>query len=200
MHQHFENWNDMKHEPRKFWSAETIFLIYAKLFPYKITNGESQTPLVRFLLRGGGSVHRLELQGHVLNHHEVHKLMSCVTTFKCISNQCVSKLSCHFIFSNFILLAQLFYLQHVPCGPLNAGLSPNNYLCRGSKQIQSSKEVLLQIYENLTKDQRQDLPLYSTNGTVCILCKMCLIFPHTCIKLMAVISLHATEDSHGISI
>ena len=61
MHRHFENWNDMKHEPWKFWSAETIFLIYAKLFPYKITNGESQTPLVRFLLSGGGSVHRLEL-------------------------------------------------------------------------------------------------------------------------------------------
>ena len=61
MHQHFENWNDMKHEPQKFWSAETIFFIYAKLFPYKITNGESQTPLVRVLLRGGGSVHGLEL-------------------------------------------------------------------------------------------------------------------------------------------
>ena len=32
MHQKFENWNDMRHEPRKFWLAETIFLIYAKLF------------------------------------------------------------------------------------------------------------------------------------------------------------------------
>ena len=31
----------------------TIFLIYAKLFPYTISNSESQTPLLRFLLRGG---------------------------------------------------------------------------------------------------------------------------------------------------
>ena len=34
----------MKHEPRKFWSAETVlFLIYVKLFPYTTGNGESQT-------------------------------------------------------------------------------------------------------------------------------------------------------------
>ena len=26
MHQHFENWNDMKHEAKKFWSAQTISL------------------------------------------------------------------------------------------------------------------------------------------------------------------------------
>ena len=32
MHWHFENWNDVKHEPRKFWSAKiTFLLIYAKL-------------------------------------------------------------------------------------------------------------------------------------------------------------------------
>ena len=127
--------------------------------------------------------------------------MSHVNTLKCISNQCVCQ---NFPVTSFsatlFYLQRLFYLQHVPCGPVNVGLSPNNYLCRGSKQIQSSKEVLLQIYENLTKDQRKDLPLYSENGTVCILCKTCLIFPHTCIKLMAVISLHAIEDSHGISI
>ena len=24
MHQHFENWNDLKHEPQNFWSAETF--------------------------------------------------------------------------------------------------------------------------------------------------------------------------------
>ena len=55
MHRHIENWNDMKHEARKFWSAETIScLIIAKLFPCTISDGESQTPLHRFLLRGGG--------------------------------------------------------------------------------------------------------------------------------------------------
>ena len=43
MHRNFENWNDMRHEPRKFWLAETIFLIYTKLFHYTISNGESQT-------------------------------------------------------------------------------------------------------------------------------------------------------------
>ena len=26
MHRHFKNWNDMKHEPRKFWLAKTIVL------------------------------------------------------------------------------------------------------------------------------------------------------------------------------
>ena len=33
MHRHFESWYDMKHEPQKLWLVETIFLIYAKLFP-----------------------------------------------------------------------------------------------------------------------------------------------------------------------
>ena len=60
MHQHFENWNDMKHEPQNFWSAETIFYFNLKLFPYAISDGESQMPLLWFFLRGGGSVHRLD--------------------------------------------------------------------------------------------------------------------------------------------
>ena len=63
MDRHFENWNDMKHEPREFWSAESIFLIYAKLFPYTISDrespGESHAPLLRFLLEEVGSTHRL---------------------------------------------------------------------------------------------------------------------------------------------
>ena len=51
----FENLSDMKHEPRKFgWRKLLLFLIYAKLLPYTISDGESQTPLLRFLLRGGG--------------------------------------------------------------------------------------------------------------------------------------------------
>ena len=48
MHRHFKNWNDMKHEPRKFWSTKTVFFIYAKLFQYTISDGEAQTPLLRF--------------------------------------------------------------------------------------------------------------------------------------------------------
>ena len=59
----FENLSDMKHEPRKFgWRKLLLFLIYAKLLPYTISDGESQTPLLRFLLRGGGgSAHRIGL-------------------------------------------------------------------------------------------------------------------------------------------
>ena len=60
MHRNFENWNDMKHEPRKFWLAETFFLIYAKLFHNTISNGESQTSLSDFFfLRKGAAVHGL---------------------------------------------------------------------------------------------------------------------------------------------
>ena len=59
MHQHLENWNDMKHELRKFCLADFFFLIYAKLFPYTISDGESQTFFLPVFLRGGGSVHRL---------------------------------------------------------------------------------------------------------------------------------------------
>ena len=59
MHQHLENWNDMKHELRKFCLADFFFLIYAKLFPYTISDGESQTSFLPVFLRGGGSVHRL---------------------------------------------------------------------------------------------------------------------------------------------
>ena len=44
------------------------FLIYAKLLPYTISDGESQTPL-RFLLRGGGgSVHRINTHGMLADH------------------------------------------------------------------------------------------------------------------------------------
>ena len=53
MHRHFENWNDMKLEPRKFWSAETIFSFkLCKIFQYT-TSTKSQTPLLRYFLRGG---------------------------------------------------------------------------------------------------------------------------------------------------
>ena len=59
MHRHLENWNDMKHELRKFCRRIFFFLIYAKLFPYTISDGESQTSFLPVFLRGGGSVHRL---------------------------------------------------------------------------------------------------------------------------------------------
>ena len=59
MHRHFENWNDMKLEPRKFWS-ETI---YAKLFLYT-TSTKSQTPLLRFFQRGGGGEVRTQATLH----------------------------------------------------------------------------------------------------------------------------------------
>ena len=59
MHRHFENWNDMKHEPWKFWSAETIFSIYAKLFPYMISDNDHRRPFSDFTKGRGWSVHRL---------------------------------------------------------------------------------------------------------------------------------------------
>ena len=60
MHRHFENWNDMKLEQRKFWS-ETIFSFknYSKLFLYT-TSTKSQTPLLRLFLRGGGGEVRIQ--------------------------------------------------------------------------------------------------------------------------------------------
>ena len=50
----------MKHEPQYFWWPETVFIFYVKLFPYTISDGESQTLLLQFFLRGGGSIHRLD--------------------------------------------------------------------------------------------------------------------------------------------
>ena len=47
----------MKHEPQNF-GRQKLFFIYVKLFPYMISDGESQMPLLQFLLRGGGSVDR----------------------------------------------------------------------------------------------------------------------------------------------
>ena len=44
-------------KPLKFWSAETIFLIYAKLFPFRR----------QLFLRGGGSVHRQRQFSRMLN-------------------------------------------------------------------------------------------------------------------------------------
>lgn len=37
---HFENWRDVKHEPRKLWSVESVFSIFAKLFPCMISGSE----------------------------------------------------------------------------------------------------------------------------------------------------------------
>ena len=55
MHWHFENWNDIKHEPRKFWSAESTFFNLCKIIHIHDGESESQTPLLR-LLGGGGRV------------------------------------------------------------------------------------------------------------------------------------------------
>ena len=44
----------------RIFGQRELFFIYVKLFPYMISDGESQMPLLQFLLRGGGSVHRLD--------------------------------------------------------------------------------------------------------------------------------------------
>ena len=55
MHRHFENWNDMKHEPRKFWLTATTFFNLCKIIHIHDGESESQTPLFRLLGGGGGS-------------------------------------------------------------------------------------------------------------------------------------------------
>ena len=54
MHRHFENWNDMKHEPRKFWLTATTFFNLCKIIHIHDGESESQTPLLRLLGGGGG--------------------------------------------------------------------------------------------------------------------------------------------------
>ena len=54
MHRHFENWNDMKHEPRKFWSAESTFFSLCKIIHIHDGESESHTPLLQLLGGGGG--------------------------------------------------------------------------------------------------------------------------------------------------
>ena len=58
MHWDFENWNDMKHKPQKFfnWLVETFFFIDAKLLPYILTTVNHGCPSFPEG-RGGGVVH-----------------------------------------------------------------------------------------------------------------------------------------------
>ena len=63
MHSNFENWNDMRHEPRKFWLTETIFLIYAKLFHWQWGITDIPSPFFFFFLRKEAAVHGL-FQAH----------------------------------------------------------------------------------------------------------------------------------------
>ena len=46
MHRHFENWNDMKHEPRKFWLTATTSFNLCKIIHIHDGESESQTPLL----------------------------------------------------------------------------------------------------------------------------------------------------------
>ena len=55
MHRHFENWNDMKHEPRKFWLTATTSFNLCKIIHIHDGESESQTPLLRLL--GGGRLY-----------------------------------------------------------------------------------------------------------------------------------------------
>ena len=52
MYRHFENWNDMKHEPRKFWLTATTFFNLCNIIHIHDGESELQTPLLR--LWGGG--------------------------------------------------------------------------------------------------------------------------------------------------
>ena len=54
MHRNFENWNDMRHEPRKFWLAETIFFNLCKIIPLAMGNHRHPFSVFFFFEEGGG--------------------------------------------------------------------------------------------------------------------------------------------------
>ena len=111
MHQHFENWNDMKHEPQYFWWAETVFYLCKILFPCTISDGESQTPLLQFFLRGGGSVHRLDSDQS--RYFAITEFNNCLIIWSpCIASG--SNAICHFHVRRkvwFLLCMSTYYLQ-----------------------------------------------------------------------------------------
>ena len=62
MQRHFEIWNEMKHEPRKFWSAKTFFFYVMQSYSdTRLATVNHRRPFSDFYPGGGGgSVHRLE--------------------------------------------------------------------------------------------------------------------------------------------
>ena len=71
MYRHFENWNDMKHEPRKFWLTATTFFNLCNIIHIHDGESELQTPLLRLWGAGAGggggwggweALHKLDFQ------------------------------------------------------------------------------------------------------------------------------------------
>ena len=57
MQRHFEIWNDMKHEPRKFWSAKTTFFYFMQSYSHTwLATVNHRRPFSDFYLGGGGGV------------------------------------------------------------------------------------------------------------------------------------------------
>ena len=82
-------WN-MSH---RIFGRPKLFFIYVKLFPYTISDGESQTTLLWFFLRGGGSVHRLD--SNKSRYIAITEFNNCCIIWSpCISSG--SKAICHF--------------------------------------------------------------------------------------------------------
>ena len=58
MHWDFENWNDMKHKPQKFWLVETFFFYWCKITPIRINDSESRMPQFSWGEGGGGGPYK----------------------------------------------------------------------------------------------------------------------------------------------
>ena len=71
------------------FGGQKLFFIYVKLFPYTISDGESQTPLLQFFLRGGGSVHRLDSdQSQYFAITEFNNCLIILITMYILGKQC----------------------------------------------------------------------------------------------------------------
>ena len=71
MHQKFENWNDMRHEPRKFWLAETIFFNLCKIIPLATGNHRHPFSVFFFSEEGGGCTRAIPSSRVFFNHAHI---------------------------------------------------------------------------------------------------------------------------------
>ena len=98
----------MKHEPWKFWSLKTTFLIYAKLFPYRITN--HRRPFSNFYW--GGSIHRLTREINL----PVIALHLCDSKFSRLPTKTAAIDTCRQAAAIFRLVNVQDVLNHEDCG------------------------------------------------------------------------------------
>ena len=94
------------------FGGQKLFFIYVKLFPYTISDGESQMPLLQFFLRGGGSVHRLDSdQSRYFAINEFNNCLIILITMYILGKR---DAICHFHVRRkawFLLCMSTYYLQ-----------------------------------------------------------------------------------------